>query len=211
MHFSGHEDPFAWDYNLHKFLAPFYDKLSDRFPAQLIADECAPNIVNTFYAFMARLLYDVYRGARVLALGNLLPSGFVCSLILEGNGERNQVNRRLMIMGIIHISRPRTHSCLTQFTVFFSSSFLAVYWGYHRQGSCQAGLSAAINKVRAAWIEQFKDITKAMNHVRRIICKITTFRSRKRNMRKIATETVSRSSRLNFMLMRNCLRKADVH
>lgn len=29
------------------------------------------------------------------------------------------------------------------------SRFISVYWGYHRQGSCQAGLSAAVNKVRS--------------------------------------------------------------
>lgn len=44
------------------------------------------------------------------------------------------------------VSRKRNdvnHKCLR---VFFSRLF-SVFWGYHKQGSCQAGMSAAISKV----------------------------------------------------------------
>lgn len=33
------------------------------------------------------------------------------------------------------------------FYVFFLLYLISVFWGYHKQGSCQAGLSAAITKV----------------------------------------------------------------
>lgn len=40
--------------------------------------------------------------------------------------------------------RCKMNACLKWLSFFIYS---AVYWGYHRQGSCQAGMSAAISKV----------------------------------------------------------------
>lgn len=58
-------------------------------------------------------------------------------------------------------SRSRSHcrsKCLSllaqslTYAMNFHLSFVPDNWGYHRQGSCQAGFSAAINGVSTHWI-----------------------------------------------------------